>query len=379
MVRISVQLIRARDQVHVWARSYDRHISHSIQLQVEVAKAVAEQIQVKLSPAYSSRTNHYPLDSEANEAYLRGRYFWNQFTPDGYRKAIASFQQAIERDPNFAEAYSGLADSYGFLVITDSVPASEVSPKAIQAARRAVSLGENLAESHTSLALELSRWEWDWPGAENECKTAIALKSELLDGASRLCGSPCDNRAPRGGIVGITEATRLDPLSLPNNAEVVRTLYYARNYDQAIQQGQKAMQLDPSYARTHFWLGRVYSQKGMHKEAIASARKILDAMPDSTVGLTEMAYSLAAAGRQREARRILIRLEERSKSAFVPLYDLAVINIALHDDEAGLNYVQQAFKNHEWPMLVLAVEPRLDPLRHDPRFRQMLTELKLPF
>ena len=124
-VRISVQLIRAHDQVHVWTRSYDRHISHSIELQEEVAKAVAEQIEVKLSPAYRGRTNPHPLDAEANEAYLRGRYFWNQFTPEGYRKAISYFEKAIERDPNFAEAYSGLADSYHFLVVTDSMPTSE--------------------------------------------------------------------------------------------------------------------------------------------------------------------------------------------------------------------------------------------------------------
>jgi len=122
------------------------------------------------------------------------------------------------------------------------------------------------------------------------------------------------------------------------------------------------MQLDPNYARTHFWLGRVYSQKGMHREAIAASKKILEAMPDSTQGLTEMAYSLAAAGRQTEARELLGRLEERSKSAFVPLYNLAVVHIALKDHEVAMRYMQQAFKNHEWAMAVLALEPRLDPL-----------------
>jgi len=379
VVRISVQLIRASDQVHVWARSYDRHISHSIQLQVEVAKAVAEQIQVKLSPAYSSRTNPHPLDAEANEAYLRGRYFWNQFTPEGYRKAISYFQQAVDRDPNFAEAYSGLADSYNFLVVTDSIPASEGHLKALEAARRAVSLGINLAEPHASLAVALGRSEWNWSGAEDEYKRAIALNPSYSMAHRFYASNLGITRRHNEAWEQINEAMRLDPLSLPNNAEVVRTLYYARNYDQAIEQGQKAMQLDPNYVRTHFWMGRVYSQKGMHSEAIAASKKILESMPDSTLGLTEMAYSLAAAGRQREARQILVHLEKRSKSAFVPFYDLAVINIALHDDEVALNYMQQAFKNHEWPMVVLAVEPRLDPLRHDPRFREMLTELKLPF
>ncbi len=376
-IRISVQLIRVHDQLHVWARSYDRHISHSIELQEEVAQEIAEQIDVKLSPAYRGRTNPHPVDSEANEAYLRGRYFWNQFTPEGYRKAIAYFEKAIERDSNFAEAYSGLADSYHFLVVTDSIPTSDGNPKALAAARRAVSLGCNLAESHASLAVALGRSEWNWSGAENEYKRAIALNPSYSM-AHRFYASNL-------GITGrhheawqqINEAMRLDPLSLPNNAEVVRTLYYARNYDQAVWQGQKALQIDPNYARTHFWLGRVYSQKGMDREAILASEKILAAMPDSTLGLTEMAYSLAVAGRRREALQILRRLEERSAKTFVPAYNLAVINIALDEKETAIRYMQQAYENRDWAILVLAEEPRLDPLRKDPRFQEMLAKLNL--
>ena len=376
-VRISVQLIRVHDQVHVWARSYDRHISHSIELQEEVAKAVAEQIEVKLSPSYKGRTNPHHLDAEANEAYLRGRYFWNQFTPEGYRKAISYFQQAIERDSNFAEAYSGLADSYNFLVVTDSMPASEGHPEALEAARRAVSLGVNLAEPHASLAVAMARSEWNWTGAESEFTRAITLNPSYAM-VHRLYASILGaTRRHHEAWEQINEAMRLDPLSLPNNAEVVRTLYYARNYDQAIEQGEKAMQLDPNYVRTHFWLGRVYSQKGMHREAIAASEKILESMPDSTLGLTEMAYSLAVAGQRKEARQILRRLEGRSTSAFVPAYNFAIIHIALNEEEVAMRYMQQAYENRDWALLVLAVEPRLDPLRRDPRFQEILAKLNL--
>lgn len=377
-VRISVQLIRVHDQVHLWARSYDRHISHSIELQEEVAKAVAEQIEVKLSASYQGRTNQHHLDAEANEAYLRGRYFWNQFTPEGYRKAISYFQQAIERDANFAEAYSGLADSCNFLVVTDTIPTSEGHPKALAAARRAVSLGGNLAESHASLAVAMARSEWNWTGAENEFTHAITLNPSYPM-VHRLYASVLSaTRRHEEALQQIQEAMRLDPLSLPNNAEVIRTLYYARSYDQAIVQGQKAMQLDPDYARTHFWLGRVYSQKGMHAEAILASEKILETMPDSNLGLTEMAYALAVAGRQSEARTILRRLEERSARAFVPAYNLAVIHIALNEHEAAMRYMQRAFEDRDWALLVLAVEPRLDPLRRDPRFQDISARLKLP-
>jgi TolB-like protein/DNA-binding winged helix-turn-helix (wHTH) protein/Flp pilus assembly protein TadD len=377
-VRISVQLIRVHDQVHVWARSYDRQISHSIELQEEVAKAVAEQIEVKLSPSYKGRTNPHHLDAEANEAYLRGRYFWNQFTPEGYRKAISYFQQAIERDSNFAEAYSGLADSYNFLVLMDSIPASEGHLKALEAARRAVSLGVNLAEPHASLAVALVRSEWNWSGAEDEYKRAIALNPSYSMVHRLYASLLVTTRRHHEAWEQINEAMRLDPLSLPNNAEVVRTLYYARNYDQAIEQGQKAMQLDPNYVRTHFWLGRVYSQKGMHREAIAASEKILESMPDSTLGLTEMAYSLAVAGRRKEARQILRRLEGRSTSAFVPAYNFAVIHIALNEEEVAVRYMQQAYENRDWALVVLAVEPRLDPLRKDPRFQEISAKLKFP-
>jgi tetratricopeptide (TPR) repeat protein len=159
---------------------------------------------------------------------------------------------------------------------------------------------------------------------------------------------------------------------------VVRTLYYAREYDQAIQQAQKALQLDPSYYRVHFWLARVYAQKKMYDEAIAESSKVLKALPDSNLGLTELAYSLAAAGRTNEARNILHRLEERSKSAFVPDYDLAVIHLALGEKDAALNSLQKAYQARDWAMFVLNVEPRLDPLRGDPRFEAMVQQLNFP-
>ena len=375
-IRISVQLIRVHDQLHVWAHSYDRHISHSIELQEEVAKAVAEQIEVKLSPSYRGRTNPHHLDAEANEAYLRGRYFWNQFTPEGYRKAISYFQQAIQRDPNFAEAYSGLADSYNFLVVTDSLSPAEGNPKTFDAARKAIALDEGLAEAHSSLGTVKSR-RFDWYGAERELKRAIALNPSYSVEHRIYAALLAAQGRHAEAWEQIREAMRLDPLSLPNNAELVRTLYYARNYDQAIGQGQKAMQLDPNYARTHFWLGRVYSQKGMHREAIAAAEKILESMPDSTLGLTEMAYSLAAAGRQTEAREILRRLDERSMSAFVPAYNLAIIHIALNEHDTAIMYMRQAFDERDWAFFVLAVEPRLDPLRKDPRFQEILAKLNL--
>ena len=376
-LRITAQLIRARDQIHLWAHSYDRHISGSIALQEEVAKAVAEQIEVKLSPVYASRPVRSEPDPQATEAYLRGRYFGNQFTPEGYRKAITYFQQAIDRDSGFAEAYSGLADSYRFLVITDTVSPSEGSPKIADAAHRSVLLGDGLAESHNSLANAMMD-EWNWMGNEKESKRAIALNPSYSYAHRIYAALLAAERRHGEAWQQISEAMRTDPLSLPNNAEVVRTLYYARDYDGAILQAQRAMQLDPAYYRTHFWLGRVYAQKHMFKEAIAESEIVLKAMPESNLALTEMAYSLAAAGRQREAREILRRLEERAKRGFVPAYNLAIVHIALNENDAALKYLQQGYDEHDWAMVVMAVEPRLDPLRSTPGFRELMAKLALP-
>jgi TolB-like protein/DNA-binding winged helix-turn-helix (wHTH) protein len=375
-MRITVQLIRTADQVHIWAQSYDRHISHSIASQEEVAKAVAEQIKIKLSPAYAGPASQRPLDPQANEAYLRGRYFGNQWTVAGYEKAISYFQQAIDRDRGFAEAYSGLADSYCFLVITDAISSQDGGSKALDAARQAVALGEGLAESHTALG-HVVLGLWDWPQAESEFKRAIELNPSYSAGHRLYSALLVSLGRHEQAWEQINRAMRTDPLSLPNNAEVVRTLYYARDYDRAIEQAKKAIQLDPDYYRTHFWLARVYAQKGMHTEAIAESEKTLKAMPDSNVGLTELAYSLATGGRQREARKILQRLEERSNRDFVPAYNLAVIHIALNEPGKALDYLQKGYQERDWAFMVLAVEPRLDPLRSDPHFQDLVRQVGL--
>jgi TolB-like protein/DNA-binding winged helix-turn-helix (wHTH) protein len=373
-VRITAQLIRTRDQVHVWAQNYDRHVTGSIALQEEVARAVANQIEVKLSPAYSNRPRTSQRDEQTTEVYLRGRYFENQFTPDGYRKAISYFQQAIDHDSTFAEAYSGIADSYHFLVVTDSVSPSEGVPKALEAAREAVLLGDDLAESHTAMATAM-HGQWDLSGSERESKRAISLNPSYSNAHRIYAALLAAEHRHAEAWEQISEAMRTDLLSPINNAEVVRTLYYARDYDRAIQQAHKAMQLDPGYYRTHFWLGRVYAQKKMYKEAIAEAETVLKAIPDSNLGLTEMAYSLALGGRHSEAQLILGRLEERKKNTFVPAYNLAVIHTALKENVVALEYLQRAYDEHDWALIVLATEPRLDALRNDERFQELAKKL----
>lgn len=375
--RITVQLIRTSDQVHIWAQNYDRDISASIALQEEVARAVASQIEVNLGRDYARRPVRTVPDPLANEAYLRGRFFFNQFTAEGYRKGISYFQQAIDRDPKFAEAFAGLADCYRYLVITDNLSHAEAFPNVTDAARRAVLLGDGLAESHSALAGAMKN-EYRWRDAEKEFQRAIALNPSYSYTQRNYAALLAAELRHGEAWERINEAMRNDPLSLPNNAELVRTLYYARDYDGALAQAHKAMQLDPNYYRTHFWMARVYAQMRLHKEAIGEAEIVEHALPNSNLALTEKAYCLAAGGHSAEARHILLDLEQRAKSGFVPAYNLAVIHVSLGENDAALGYLRQGYEQKDWAMFVLVCEPRWDPVRSTGPFRALLAKLANP-
>jgi len=371
-VRITVQLINVKNQVHVWANNYDRKVTHSIAVQEEVARAVAQQIKVNLAPTEAVQR---PLNPAANEAYLRGRYFWNEFTENGFRQAASYFDQAVAADPKFAAAYSGLSDSYAFLIITNVIPPKEGWPKARVAAQRAVELDGELSDARLSLA-HFRMHMWDWQDSEIEFKKAIALNPSNAAAHRWYAAYLCSVGRHQDALREITQAQRLDPLLLTNNAEVVRTLYYGRQYEQAVEQARKAELLDPEFPRTHFWLGRVYAQMGKYPEAIAEAERA-GPSPDSRIGVTEMAYASAKAGKSAEARAFLKKLQERSKRGYVPAYDLAVVHLALGEKEAALQWLQRAYDEHDWGLVVLAVEPRLDPLRSDPRFQGLLHKVGL--
>ncbi len=369
-VRITMQLIRVSDQVHVWTNHYDRKVRDSIAVQEEVAREVAQQIDVSLSRPEARRT----LDPEANEIYLRGRFFLNQFTPDGYSQAATHFGRVVEADHNFAPAYAGISEAYTFLVITNMISPLEAWPKVRDAAQKAVELDSTLCEGCLNLA-HFRMHMWDWKGAGPDFRRAISLNPSSEKAHRWYAAYLTSVKRHQEAVEQVTISRDLDPLSSIANVEIARELYYARQYEQAVEEARKAELLNPHYARVHFWLGRAYAQLDKHAEAMAQAERA--GAPGSVLQLTEMAYAAARAGRTGRSRELLQNLREHAQHNYVPAYDFAVIHIALGEKELALEYLQEAYHEHSWALIVLAVEPRLDPLRSDPRFQRVVQKVGL--
>jgi TolB-like protein/Tfp pilus assembly protein PilF len=370
-VRITVQLIRAQNQTLVWANSYDRELIHSIGVQEEVAREVAQRIKVSLAPAGALPV---PLNPLANDAYLRGRHFSYQYTEDGFGKAAIHFEKAVAADPKFAAAWAGIAESYTFLIITNVLRPQEGWPKVRHAAQKAIELDPALSDGRLNLA-HFECHMWNWKPAEPDFQKAIALNPSN-EKAHRWYAVLLASLSRHQEAIRETNRSReLDPFSVIANAEVVRTLYYARRYEQAVEEAHKAELLDPDYPRTHFWLGRVYAQMGKVSEAIAEAER--SGPTDSLIRLTELAYARARAGETAEANALLQNLQQRAELAYVPAYDFSIIHTALGENEQALAWLQKSYNEHDWALVVLGVEPRLDPLRSDSRFRSLLRKVGL--
>jgi TolB-like protein/Tfp pilus assembly protein PilF len=370
-IRITVQLIRVQNQTLVWANSYDRELTHSIGVQEEVAREVARRIKVSLAPAGALPV---PLNPLANDAYLQARHFFNQFTGDGFGKAASYFEKAVAADPSFAAAWAGIAASYTFQIITLVLRPQEGWPKVRHAAQKAIELDPALSDGRLNLAhFELHMW--NWKSTERAFQKSLALNpSNAMAHRWYATYFLCLGRHQEA-IREMNRSRELDPFSVITNAEVVRTLYYARRYEQAVEEAHKAELLDPDYPRTHFWLGRVYAQMGKFSEAIAEAER--SGPTDSVIRLTELAYARARAGETAKANAVLQKLQQRAELAYVPAYDFAIVHTALGENEQALAWLQKAYTEHDWPLVVLGVEPRLDPLRSDSRFRSLLRKVGL--
>jgi TolB-like protein/Tfp pilus assembly protein PilF/tRNA A-37 threonylcarbamoyl transferase component Bud32 len=378
-VRITAKLIQATTERHLWANSYERDERDVLALQGEVAQAIANEIKVKLTLQEQARlTSQRPINPEAHEAYLKGRYEWNKRTEEGLKKSLAYFQQAIVLEPSYAAAYSGLADSYSMLSDNSYLRPDECIPQARAAALKAIEMDDNLAEAHVSLAVVLSIYDWNWAVAEREYRRAFELNPNYATAHHWYAGQLSAVGRHVEAIKEIKKARQLDPLSPRINAVVGLTLYWARQYDLAIEELNKALELNPNDPLTHGVLGAIYLQKGRNQEAIAELLKANLLMGDKGQRPLDLAYGYAVVGERDQARKMLEKLERQAKRTYDSPTLIGLVYSALGERQQAFAWLERAYGQRDPLLLNLKVDASFDPLRSDPRFQDLLRRVGFP-
>jgi serine/threonine-protein kinase len=384
---LSLELIDARTENVIWSENYNRKQADLVSLQSEIARDVANKLRVKLSGADEQKlTKNYTANTDAWKLYSKGVYFWNKFPAKEYERSREYFEQAIDVDPTYALAYSGLADYYGFRANNGIVPPNENWLKAEAAANKALALDESLGEAHNALAAVKMHYYRDWDGAEREFKRAVELSPNYSE-AHQLYGTYLAIRGrSEEGLAEKKKALELDPLSVRLNRNLARAFYWKRDYDRAIEQYQKTLELAPNNAFTHILLGYAFEQKGMQKEAVAEWSKALRLTGDNETALMltndgEAALMLertfAASGFDAAVRSLwqkeLEQLNEKTRSGeYVPAMNYALTYTRLADKEQAFAWLTKAEEERNWLIFQGILDPQNDSLRSDPRFQDLL-------
>jgi tetratricopeptide (TPR) repeat protein len=379
-VRVSAQLIQVRDQTHLWAESYERDLRDILALQSDVAQAIAWQIDVRLSPQQEARMARVrPIDPRVYELYSKGRYFWNKRSEEGYTRAIHYFEQAIARDPEYAQPYAGLADAYALLGSMPNVelPRSEAMPRARAAALKALALDEGLAEAHTSLAFVQMHFDWDWPAAEREFARALELNPGYATAHHWYAFWLIAQGRAEEALQEIRQAQRLDPLSLIINTDVGEMLYYGRRHDEAIDQARRALEMDSAFALAHRLLGFAYMAKRQFAPAIDELEAAARVSGGRLDGLAVLGVAYAEGGRRAEARKVLHHLEYASQHRPDIAHSIAVVLAGLGEEDQAFARLEQAYREHDGSLILLKVNPLFDPLRSDARFQDLMRRVSL--
>ena len=378
-VRIRTQLVYAPTDRHVWAQAYERDLKDVLTLQADLAQDIAREIQLKLTS--QERVNlvaTHPVDPEAHELYLKGRFFWNKRDQQGFARAIEYFQQAIERDPTYALAYSGLADAYVLLGWNSYLPPREAFPKAKMAAMRALRLDPNLGEAHAGLAAVLWLHDWQWEQAEAEFTHSLTLNPSYPTANHWYAEYLMTMGYHQEAIARMKNSQELDPLSLIISVAIAWAFYMARQYDDAIGQLQRTVQLEPAYPVTYWILGQLLRKMGRYEPAITEGEKGVKLSGGSPLMRAALAQSFAMAGRREQAIQIRDDLTKLKKQKYVSPYFLAGIHAGLGEDELAMEYLEKGHQERSHWLLYLHIDPGLDSLRRNPRFQDLLQRIGLP-
>jgi adenylate cyclase len=377
-VRITVQLVETTNEEPKLSLEYDREIKDVLAIQSDIAQKVAEALKVQVLGGQPVGASRLPSSPEAYIDYLRGRQAWNRRNEEGLKQAVRFFRNALEADPNYAKAYTGLADSFATLALLELAPPNEVYPMAKDAVGRALAIDPQLAEAHTSLGLIRFQYDWDWEGAEGELREAVGLNPSYAPAHHFYADFLKAMGRFEEAVAEIEKARELDPLNLAINTGVGHVLYLAREYDRAIDRYSKAVDLDPDFMLTHIWFGRPYLEKGMYPEAISELRTAVKLSGESTLALAMLGHGLASAGMRDEALVILEKLTERSKKQYVPSYWIAVVYNGFRDRDKTLTWLKKAYEEKSSWLVWSNVEPRFDWLRSDAEFLSLMAAMKFP-
>jgi TolB-like protein/Tfp pilus assembly protein PilF len=377
-IRVTVRLIKTADGSSLWAGTFDEKFTDVFAVQDAIAQKVANALAVRLSEDEQKRlTKRYTDNTEAYQLYLKGRFYWNKYTDDGFRKSIEYFKQAVEKDPNYALAYSGLADSYSLLGEMGLAPAKDVFPQGRGYAEKALALDETLAPAHVSLAIVKLFYDWDFAGAEKDLRRAKELNPNYPDACHfyghylELVGRLDD------AIMETKHGVELDPTSLIINSELGLAYYFARQHDQAISQLRKTLELDPTFVYASWVLTQAWAQKRAYQEEIAELNRARPISADWSYIIGEIGYVHAALGERADALAVIQQLNERSAREHVDPVLTAYIYIALGDKDQAFVWLDKGYEERSGMMCWIGIEPRFDPLRSDPRFADLLRRMGL--
>jgi TolB-like protein/DNA-binding winged helix-turn-helix (wHTH) protein len=379
-VRVTAQLVQVKDQSRVWSREYDRELNSLLALQGEIAQETADEIQFTLGSRRKLRGSDpkfaAPTSYETYDLYLRGRFFWNKRTEDDFRHAADCFQQAIAKDPHYARAYAGLADTLALMGSWSFAPQNEVIPRARTAALRALQIDDGLAEAHTSLALIAENYDYDWQTAEREYRRAIHLDPQYATAHQWYAEFLSFQGRFAEALEESERARQLDPLSLIIATDHAQILYFSRQYDRAIEQFKAVIAMEPNFGRAHLVI-YAYVEKGMFEEALTDTSYWHHR--DGTPIWEIQAYIYGRWGKQGEAGRALAKCERRRKTS-EEVATAALLNayVATGKKEEAYRLIQNSYRGHSNLLTTLKVEPALDPLRGEQRFHDILRAVRFP-
>jgi TolB-like protein/Tfp pilus assembly protein PilF len=377
-VRIAVQLIDAATDQHLWAESYERDFRDILSLQSEIARQVANEVRIILTPEERARLGSARrVNPEAHELYLQARYHWNKRTEESVRKALSYFQRAIDQDPTYAQGHAGMADSYNILGYYNALAPAEAYPKGKAAALKALELDDSLAEPHATLGVVKRDFEWDWAGALEEFQRAIELNPGYVEAFHWRSTLLAMLGKHAEALLEKKKALAMDPLSVVIRTDLARMFYFHREYDRAIEQYRAALDMDPNFSSAHLWLAQVYEQRGLFDEALVELEAGCRLYGDSVYAAARLGQGYALAGKKDEARAVLNHLTQCSTQKYVSPHDIAMIHVGLNENDRAFEWLGKAMEERSVGLGYLNVEPQWDALRSDPRFQQLLRQIGL--